>query len=179
MKTHVDISKRKGERLEFSESSLAKVKELMTNVPEGKHKTALIRVLHMAQSELGGWLSIETMDYVAELLNITPIEVYEVATFYTMFHLDPTGKYVLEVCRTGPCMLVGSDKIIEHIEKKLDIKVGETSSDGMFTLKTAECLGACGYGPMLQCHYKNYEFLTPEKVDDLLDAMRNGNLETN
>ncbi|MFM7466507.1 MAG: NADH-quinone oxidoreductase subunit NuoE [Crocinitomicaceae bacterium] len=179
MKTHVDISKRKGERLEFSKSSLAKVQELMTNVPEGKHKTAVIRVLHMAQSELGGWLSIETMDYVAELLNITPIEVYEVATFYTMFHLDPTGKYVLEVCRTGPCMLVGSDKIIEHIEKKLDIKVGETSSDGMFTLKTAECLGACGYGPMLQCHYKNYEFLTPEKVDDLLDAMRNGTLETN
>ena len=104
MKTHVDISKRKGERLEFSESSLAKVKELMTNVPEGKHKTALIRVLHMAQSELGGWLSIETMDYVADLINITPIEVYEVATFYTMFHLDPTGKYVLEVCRTGPCI---------------------------------------------------------------------------
>jgi NADH-quinone oxidoreductase subunit E len=119
------------------------------------------------------------MDYVAELLNITPIEVYEVATFYTMFHLDPTGKYVLEVCRTGPCMLVGSDKIIEHIENKLNIKLGETSSDGMFTLKTAECLGACGYGPMLQCHYKNYEFLTPEKVDNLLDAMRNGTLETN
>jgi NADH-quinone oxidoreductase subunit E len=179
MKTHVDISNRQGERIEFSEASLAKIKELMANVPEGKHKSALIRVLHMAQSELGGWLSIKTMDYVAELLNITPIEVYEVATFYTMFHLDPTGKYVLEVCRTGPCMLVGSDKIITHLENKLNIKVGETSSDGMFTLKTAECLGACGYGPMLQCQYKNYEFLTPEKVDELLEAMRNGTLETN
>lgn len=178
MKTHVDISKRQGERKEFSEASLNKIKELMSNVPEGKHKSALIRVLHMAQSELGGWVSIETMNYVAELLNISPIEVYEVATFYTMFHLDQTGKYVLEVCRTGPCMLVGSDKIIEHIENKLNIKVGETSSDGMFTLKTAECLGACGYGPMLQCQYKNYEFLTTEKVDDLLDAMRNGTLET-
>lgn len=178
MKTHINISKRKGERKEFSEASLIRIKELMSNVPEGKHKTAVIHVLHMAQSELGGWLSVETMDYVAELLNITSIEVYEVATFYTMFHLDPTGKYVLEVCRTGPCMLVGSDKIIDYIEKKLAIKVGETTSDGLFTLKTVECLGACGYGPMLQCQYKNYEFLTTEKVDDLLNAMRNGILET-
>lgn len=177
MKTHVDLSKRQGERIEFSAESLAKVKALMADYPEGKHKSALIRVLHMAQSELGGWLSIATMDYVAELMNLSPIEVYEVATFYTMFHLDPTGKYVLEVCRTGPCMLVGSDDIITHIEQKLNIKVGETTSDGMFTLKTAECLGACGYGPMLQCSYKNYEHLTKEKVNDLLDAMRNNTLE--
>jgi len=175
---HIDITKRKGERVEFSEASLTQIKELMANLPEGKHKSAIIQVLHMAQSELGGWLSIETMDYVAEVLDITPIEVYEVATFYSMFHLDKTGKYVLEVCRTGPCMLVGSDKLIEHIENKLNIKVGETTADEMFTLKTVECLGACGYGPMLQCQYKNYEFLTPEKVDDLLQAMRNGNLET-
>lgn len=177
MKTHVDLTIRQGERKEFSPESLAKVKALMAQYPEGKHKSALIRILHMAQSELGGWLSIATMDYVAELMNLAPIEVYEVATFYTMFHLDPTGKYVLEVCRTGPCMLVGSDKIIEHIEKKLNISVGQTSADGMFTLKTAECLGACGYGPMLQCSYKNYEHLTIEKVDELLDAMRTNSLE--
>jgi NADH-quinone oxidoreductase subunit E len=177
MNLHVDINKRHAERKEFSPESLAKVNELMLDVPEGKHKSAVLRVLHMAQDELGGWLSIETMDYVAELLNIQPIEVYEVATFYTMFHLDQTGTYVLEVCRTGPCMLVGSDKIIEYIENKLNIQVGQTTEDGMFTLKTVECMGACGYGPMLQCQYKNHEFLTPEKVDELIEGYRSGAFE--
>jgi NADH-quinone oxidoreductase subunit E len=113
------------------------------------------------------------MDYVAGLLDIQPIEVYEVATFYTMFNLQPTGKFVFEVCRTGPCMLVGSDDIIEYIKTKLGIsKVGETSADGMFTLKTAECLGACGYGPMLQCGKVYHEHLTPAKVDALMDEYR-------
>jgi NADH-quinone oxidoreductase subunit E len=118
------------------------------------------------------------MDKVAEILNIQPIEVYEVATFYTMFHLEPVGKYVFEVCRTGPCMLVGSDDLIDYIGKKLNIQVGETSNDGMFTLKTAECLGACGYGPMLQCRHKNHEFLTKEKVDQLIEAYRSGQFES-
>ena len=95
-----------------------------------------------------------------------------------MFHLDPVGKNVFEVCRTGPCMLVGSDDIISHIENTLNIKVGETTSDGMFTLKTAECLGACGYGPMLQCRHKNHEFLTKEKVDQLIEAYRSGQFES-
>jgi NADH-quinone oxidoreductase subunit E len=153
---------------------MAQVKELMNRLPEGKHKSALIRILHMAEEDFGGWLSIETMDYVAEILNIQPIEVYEVATFYTMFNLDPVGKYVFEVCRTGPCMLVGSDQIIEYIENKLDIKVGQTTSDGMFTLKTAECLGACGYAPMLQCGKKYHEHLTKERVDEIINAYRSG-----
>ena len=177
MKLHVDWNKRHAEKRELSPESLAKVNELMTHVPEGQHKSALIRVLHLAQIEFG-WLSIETMDYVAELLKIQPIEVYEVATFYTMFHLDPVGKHVFEVCRTGPCMLVGSDDIIAHLENTLNIKVGETTQDGMFTLKTAECLGACGYGPMLQCRFKNHEFLTKEKVDELIEAYRSGQFES-
>ena len=113
------------------------------------------------------------MDYVAGLLNIQPVEVYEVATFYTMFNVKPTGKFVFEVCRTGPCMLVGSDNIIEYIKNRLGIKnVGETSADGMFTLKTAECLVACGYGPMLQCGKTYHEHLTPEKVDALIEEYR-------
>jgi NADH-quinone oxidoreductase subunit E len=112
------------------------------------------------------------MDYVAGILDIKPIEVYEVATFYTMFHIEPVGNYVLEVCRTGPCMLVGSDQLIQHLENKLAVKVGETSSDGMFTLKTVECMGACGYGPMFQCKGKNYENLTTEKVDELIEQFR-------
>lgn len=157
----------------FSSEKLAEVNSIIAKFPQGKDKSAIIRILHIAEEEFGGWLSPETMDYVASLLNIQPIEVYEVATFYTMFNLEPTGKFVFEVCRTGPCMLVGSDDIIEHIKNRLGIsKVGETSSDGMFTLKTAECLGACGYGPMLQCGKQYHEHLTPEKVDALIEEYR-------
>jgi len=128
--------------------------------------------LHLAQDEFGGWLDVPVMDYVASLLNILPIEVYEVATFYTMFNMKPVGKYVLEVCQTGPCMLRGSDQIIDHIKNKLNIKAGETSADGLFTLKPAECLGACGYAPMMQLgkHFK--EHLTTQKVDEIIDELR-------
>ncbi len=107
-------------------------------------------MLHLAQESFGGWLSSETMDYVASLLQITPIEVYEVATFYSMYNLKPVGKHLFEVCHTGPCMVSGSDNIIEYIKQKLGIEVGETTADGLFTLKTVECLGACGYAPMMQ-----------------------------
>jgi NADH-quinone oxidoreductase subunit E len=112
------------------------------------------------------------MDYVASLLNLPPIEVYEVATFYTMFNMKPVGKYVLEVCRTGPCMLRGSDQIIDHIKKKLSIQEGETTADGLFTLKPAECLGACGYAPMMQLGKHFREHLTIEKVDALLEELK-------
>jgi NADH-quinone oxidoreductase subunit E len=156
----------------FSEEKLNKVKEIIARYPAGKQKSALIPVLHLAQEEFDGWLSAETMDYVASLLQITPIEVYEVATFYSMFNLKPVGKYVFEVCQTGPCMLRGSDNIIDYIKKKLNIGVGETTADGLFTLKTVECLGACGYAPMMQLgkHYR--EHLTPEKVDAIIEECR-------
>jgi NADH-quinone oxidoreductase subunit E len=172
--THIDLSKRHTEKPAFSPERMAEVQALIAQYPEGRHKSALIRILHMAEEDFGGWLSIETMDYIAEILNIQPIEVYEVATFYTMFNLEPTGKFVFEVCRTGPCMLVGSDQIIEYIGEKLDIKVGETTKDGMFTLKTAECLGACGYAPMLQCGKKYHEHLTKERVDEIIASYRAG-----
>jgi len=156
----------------FSEEKLNKVKEIIARYPQGRQKSALIPVLHLAQDEFGGWLSTETMDYVASLLQIKPIEVYEVATFYSMFNLQPVGKHVFEVCQTGPCMLRGSDNIIDYIKKKLDIGVGETTKDGLFTLKAVECLGACGYAPMMQLgkHYK--EHLTPEKVDAIIEECR-------
>ncbi len=158
--------------MKFSQEKLNKVKEIMARYPDGKQKSALIPVLHLAQEENGGWLDTDTMDHVAELLSILPIEVYEVATFYTMFNLKPVGKYVFEVCRTGPCMLNGSDDIIEYIKEKLSIKEGETTPDGLFTLKPAECLGACGYAPMMQLgkHYR--EHLTKEKVDTIIDECR-------
>src|SRR3954466_8782516 len=121
--------------MQFSDQKLAKVQEIMSRYPEGKQKSALLPVLHLAQEEWG-WLSAEAMDYVASLLSIKPIEVYEVATFYSMYNLKPIGKYLFEVCQTGPCMVKGSDGIIDYIKEKLNIGVGETTVYGMFTLKT-------------------------------------------
>lgn len=160
----------------FSDAMIKQMNEVVNKFPQDKEKSAIIRILHLAQAEYA-WLSVPVMNKIAEFLKIQPIEVYEVATFYTMFHLQPVGKHVLEVCRTGPCMLVGSDQLIDHIEHKLNIKVGETTSDGMFTLKTAECLGGCGYGPLLQCRNTYHEHLTIEKADALIEQYRNGEIQ--
>ena len=157
--------------MKFPEEKLLKVNEVIARYPQGKSKSALIPLLLMAQEEWG-WLSTEAMDHVAEILGITSIEVYEVATFYSMFHLKPVGKHVFEVCQTGPCMLNGSDQIIDYIKEKLDIKVGETTKDGMFTLKTVECLGACGYAPMMQLGKFYKEHLTKEKIDHIIEECR-------
>ena len=156
----------------FSEQNLTKVHEIVARYPQGKQKSALIPLLHMAQDENAGWLSVEAMDYVATLLSLKPIEVYEVATFYSMYNLKPVGKYLFEVCQTGPCMLNGSDTIIEYIKSKLNIGAGETTADGMFTLKTVECLAACGYAPMMQLGKFYQEHLTKEKVDQIIEEGR-------
>jgi NADH-quinone oxidoreductase subunit E len=158
--------------LQFSEEKLKKFNEIVARYPEGKQKSALLPVLHLAQEEFGNWLSADTMDYVASLLKIEPIEVYEVATFYSMYNLKPIGKYMFEVCQTGPCMLRGSDNIIDYIKQKLNINVGETTADGLFTLKTVECLGACGYAPMMQLGKTYREHLTKEKVDAIINECR-------
>ena len=158
--------------VQFSEQKLSKVREIIASYPEGKQKSAVIPLLHLAQEEFGGWLSVESMNYVASLLQLEPIEVYEVATFYSMYNLKPVGKYLFEVCQTGPCMLNGSDQIIDYIKEKLNIGVGETTADRMFTLKTVECLGACGYAPMMQLGKNFREHLTKEKVDQIIDECR-------
>jgi NADH-quinone oxidoreductase subunit E len=155
--------------IQFSQQKLNKVNELMSHYPQGKQKSALLPVLHLAQQEFGGWLDVSTMDYVASLFNIQPIEVYEVATFYSMYNLKPVGKYIFEVCQTGPCMVNGSDNIIDYIKQKLNIEIGGTTQDGLFTLKTVECLGACGYAPMMQFGKTYREHLTKEKVDAIID----------
>jgi NADH-quinone oxidoreductase subunit E len=158
--------------MQFSDETLTLVNKIIRRYPEGKQKSALLPVLHLAQAEFNGWLSPEVMDYVAGLLKLKPIEVYEVASFYSMYNLEPVGKCLIEVCQTGPCWLRGSDEIVSHLENKLNIKVGETTADGMFTLKTVECLGSCGTAPMLQCGAQYYENLTTEKVDALLNDLR-------
>src|SRR6476659_9889608 len=158
--------------IKFSDDKLKQVDELISHYPEGKQKSAILPVLHLAQQEFGGGLDEPVMNYVASLLKIEPIEVYEVATFYSMYNLKPVGKYMFEVCQTGACMLNGSDEIIQYINDRLGIKPGETTADGMFTLKTVECLGACGYAPMLQLG-KNYrEHLTKDKVDEIIAECR-------
>jgi NADH-quinone oxidoreductase subunit E len=158
--------------VKFSDNKLKEVEQIIQRYPEGKQKSALIPVLHLAQEEFGGWLSAETMDYVASVLKLQPIEVYEVATFYSMYNLKPVGRYLFEVCQTGPCMLNGSDNIIKYVFEKLGIRPGETTTDGMFTLKTVECLGACGYAPMMQLGKNFREHLTKEKVDAIIDECR-------
>ena len=158
--------------IQFSEEKLARVSEIIQRYPKGKQKSALLPILHLAQDEFGGWLDTPVMDYVASLLTIEPIEVYEVASFYSMYNLKPVGKYLFEVCQTGPCMINGSDDIIGYIKTKLNIGVGETTADGLFTLKTVECLGACGYAPMMQLGKTYREHLTKEKVDAIVEECR-------
>lgn len=154
---------------EFSNELVAKFGEIVGRYPEGKQKSALLPILHEVQAELG-WVSPSAMDKVAEYLHIKPIEVYEVATFYTMYFLKPQGKYVLEVCRTGPCCLVGAEKIMDYIGEKLGVKENEVTPDGLFSYRGVECSAACGYGPVLQVgpEYTYYENLTPQSVDKLI-----------
>ena len=156
----------------FNDSQLAEFNRLVERYPADKQKSALIPVLHLAQESFNNWLSTETMDYVASLLKLKPIEVYEVASFYSMFNLKPVGKYVFEVCHTGPCMIEGCDDIINYIKEKLNIQVGETTLDGLFTLKTVECLGACGYAPLMQLGKTYKEHLTKGKVDEIVEQLR-------
>ncbi len=157
--------------LPISSQTAAEISRIMGQYPDDKKKSALLPVLHLVQHDTNGWLSIENMDKVAALLGITPIEVYEVATFYTMFRIEPVGKYVIEVCQTGPCMICGAEKLVSYIENKLGIRVGQTTPDNLFTLKTVECLGACGYAPMFQIGETYFEHLTEQKVDEILDGL--------
>jgi len=158
--------------VKFSDTALAKANQIISRYPQGKQKSAMLPLLHLAQSEFDGWLSEEVMDYVASLMNVKPIEVYEVATFYSMYNTKPVGKCLLEVCQTSSCWLRGSNEIVDHLKRKLNIEVGETTADGMFTLKTVECLGSCGTAPMLQCGSDFHENLTIEKVDELIEKLR-------
>ena len=161
------------EEVVFSTELISKFNEIVSRYPEGKHKSALLPILHLVQAEYG-WVSTQAMDKVAEYLEIKSIEVYEVATFYTMFFLKPQGKYVLEVCRTGPCSIVGADKIMKYIERKLAVKEGEVTPDGLFSWRGVECLAACGMAPVLQIgpDYTYYENLTEGKVDELIDSLK-------
>ena len=158
---------------EFSPALIKQFDDIVSRYPQGKQKSGLLPMLHLVQAEFG-WVSAPAMDKVADYLHLQDIEVYEVATFYSMYFMRPQGKYVLEVCRTGPCCIVGAEKIMDHIEQKLGVKEGDVTPDGLFSWRGVECLAACGYAPVLQIgpEYTFYENLTNESVDKLVDDLR-------
>jgi NADH-quinone oxidoreductase subunit E len=159
-------------KVEFTPATLEKVSRIIGRYPDGHRKSALLPLLHIAQEELGGYLSVDVMNYVASLLDLQPIEVYEVASFYTKFYPEKTGRFVIEVCHTGPCAICGGEKISEYLQKKLNIQPGQTTGDKLFMLREVECLGACGYAPAMQINTEFYEHLTEEKIDTIIDSLR-------
>lgn len=140
--------------------------------PDGRQRAAVIDALREAQHENGGYLNVEWMDAIADYLELDPVQVYEVATFYSMLETEPVGRNSISVCTNVSCMLCGSDRIVDHIEKKLGIRTGESTEDGRFYLKKEEeCLAACKGAPMMMVNHKYYENLTPEAVDEILDNL--------
>lgn len=161
----------------FSERLNNRIKTLISRFPEGKQKSALITILHEVQDEHNNMLTTALMDEVAKILQIKPIEVYEVATFYSMYNLKPVGKYMLEFCRTSSCAIRGGEKMMHDTCRKLGVEEGEVTADGLFSVKGVECLGACGYAPMLQLGDFYHEFLTEEKIDQLIADCKAGKVE--
>ncbi len=153
----------------LSESAKSRIVDLFPRYPE--KRSAMLAALRIAQEE-HGYVTEEAMADIAVLLEQTPVQVYETVTFYTMFSLQPVGKHLIQVCRTLSCALVGADGLVRYLEQKLGIAVGETTSDRLFTLKTVECLAACGAGPMMQINDDYYERLTREKIDRILDDLK-------
>lgn len=163
--------------INIHEKLMQRIDELCSHYPADKKKSALLPVLHAVQDAHDHWLSVALMDKVAEILEIRPIEVYEVATFYTMYNQKPRGKYALEFCRTSCCALRGAEDIMEYTINKLGVKEGELTQDGLFSVHGVECLGACGYAPMLQLGDFYHEKLTKERIDKLIDDCREGKIE--
>jgi NADH-quinone oxidoreductase subunit E len=157
----------------FTEANLAEAKKHIAKYPQGRQASAVMPLLWLAQYQ-EGWVSRAAMDVVADMLDMAPIRVYEVATFYTMYNLKPVGKHLIQVCRTTPCWLRGADALTEHCKKKLGIGLKETTADGKFTLMEVECLGACVNAPMVQINDDFYEDLTPETLGKVLDELAAG-----
>jgi NADH dehydrogenase (ubiquinone) flavoprotein 2 len=176
----------------FTPENMEKIKTIFALYPEGKQKSAIMPLLHLAQTQVaqhgpygpykvgGGWVPRAAMDEVARLVGEAPIKVYEVATFYSMYNLHPVGKHLIQVCTTSPCMLggVGSDVIVKTCRDHLGIDFEQTTEDGLFTLKDVECLGACVNAPMVQINDDYYEDLTTEKMINVIETLRRGEKPT-
>lgn len=158
----------------FTEANMEQARKIIARYPEGKQASAVMPLLALAQEQNDNWIPRAAMDMIAHLLNMPAVRVYEVASFYTMYNLAPVGRHVLEVCTTTPCWLRGSDEIINACKKHLGVNVGQTTPDGLFTLREVECLGACVNAPMMQIGKSFYEDLTPESVVTMIDSLANG-----
>lgn len=154
----------------LSDTSLQEIDREIAKYPEGREQAAVMAALRIAQRDKG-WLSTPLMDYVAELLQLQPIQVYEVATFYSMYDLEPVGRHKISLCTNVSCMLCGSDEILAYLEQRLGIKHGETTPDARITLKEVECLAACGGAPMMQVDDQYYENLSLDRVETILNGL--------
>lgn len=163
----------------FTPEYMAKAKAVIAKYPAGRQASAVMPLLDLAQRQMAsdkteGWLPRVAMDYIAEMLDMPPIRVYEVATFYTMYNTRPVGRHHVQVCTNLPCWLRGSDKVVEACEKAMGVKMGETSADGMFTLSHAECLGACVNAPMMQIGDDYFEDLDETSTASILSELKLG-----
>jgi len=158
----------------YTEENLAKARALIAKYPPGRQASAVLPLLDLAQRQHDNWLPRAAMDVIAEMLEMAPIRVYEVATFYTMFNLQPVGKHLLQICTTTPCWLRGSDEVVKACKKKLGIGIGETTPDKQFTLVEVECLGACVNAPIVQVNDDFYEDLDGPATEALIDALKRG-----
>ncbi|MCE3233412.1 MAG: NADH:ubiquinone oxidoreductase subunit [Rickettsiaceae bacterium] len=171
------VAKKKIEQpasFEFSKENLKIANDIVAKYPEGRQRSALLPLLDLAQRQNDNWLPRAALDYIADFLKLPAIKVYEVATFYTMFHLEPIGENFIQVCRTTPCWLRGADELTKKCEKKLGIGLGETTNDGKFSLIEVECLGACVNAPMVQINDDYFEDLTPESMEKIIDDLSAG-----
>lgn len=155
---------------------MERINELLSHYPADKRKSALLPILHDVQDAHDNWLSLELMDKVAEIIGIKPIEVYEVVSFYSMFNQRPIGKYMFEFCQTSCCATRGVEDLMDYTCNKLGVKIGEPTADGLFEVRGVECLGACGYAPMMQLGDEYKEHLTKEKIDQLIADCKDGKI---
>jgi NADH-quinone oxidoreductase subunit E len=148
------------------------IEQWKSKFPEGRERSAVISALHVVQHENDGYLTAELMNAVADYLDLPTIQVYEVATFYSMFQTKPVGRHNVAICTNVSCMLRGSDEIVEHVEGKLGVRIGDSTDDGRIYLKREEeCLAACCGAPMMMVNHKYYENLTTDQVDEILDGL--------
>lgn len=184
MKKHVDLNADYQPK-SFEFRDMNKVAEILSRYPKGKQRSATMPLLDLAQRQVaedgatanppyGGWIPRAAMDKIAEIVDVPPVKVYEVATFYSMYNLEPVGKYLVQMCTTTPCMLCGSGNIIKTCEDHLGIHNGESTKDGLFTIMEVECLGACVNAPMVQINDDYFEDLTPESMKQLLVDLKDG-----
>lgn len=161
---------------DFTDENYERVNRILKKYPDNYRQAAMIPLLDLAQRQNGGWLPLAAMDKVAQICHVAPVRVYEVASFYTMFNRTPVGKYFLQVCGTTPCMICGSEEIMQTIRENLGIKNGQSTKDGLFTLLEVECLGACANAPMVQINDDYYECLSKETMIELLELMKQDKL---